>query len=159
LYGGLIRKLSENPRALKGYSKEGLPVVWRSNKKAWITASLFESYFASELHHELKAAKHLTTKQLVAFFKHTDIATGIIDDNDANRERSVKVARGIESALACYKELFWERHEAACQLSLHHFFKRVESCESTDSEPSTSAGEPAQPDLAPPPSASSESSD
>jgi hypothetical protein len=46
---------SENPRAFKGYSKEGLPVVWRSNKKAWVTASLFESYFASELHHELKA--------------------------------------------------------------------------------------------------------
>jgi hypothetical protein len=45
---------SQNPRALKGYFKEGLPVVWRSNKKAWITASLFESYFASELHHELK---------------------------------------------------------------------------------------------------------
>jgi hypothetical protein len=46
---------SENPRSLKGYSKEGLPVVWRSNKKAWKTASLFESYFASELHHEWKA--------------------------------------------------------------------------------------------------------
>jgi hypothetical protein len=42
---------SENPRALKSYSKEGLPVLWRSNKKAWITASLFDSYFASELHH------------------------------------------------------------------------------------------------------------
>jgi hypothetical protein len=46
---------SENPRALTGYSKEGLPVVWRSNKTAWITASLFESYFAIELYHELKA--------------------------------------------------------------------------------------------------------
>jgi hypothetical protein len=32
---------SENPRALKGYSKEGLPIVWRSNKNDWITASLF----------------------------------------------------------------------------------------------------------------------
>jgi hypothetical protein len=44
---------SENPGALKGYFKEGLPVVWRSNKKAWITENWFES-FASELHHELK---------------------------------------------------------------------------------------------------------
>jgi hypothetical protein len=84
--------------------------------------------------------KHLTTKQLVEFFKHIDIAIGIMDDNDANRERSAKVARGIESALDCYKEPYRERLKAACQLSLHHFFKRVESCESSDSEPSTSAG-------------------
>jgi predicted ATP-dependent endonuclease of OLD family len=103
--------------------------------------------------------KHLTTKQLVEFFKHIDIAIGIIGDNDANRERSAKVARGIESALACYKELYREMQKAACQLSLHHFFKRVESCQSTDSEPSTSAGEPAQPDRAPPSPASPESSD
>jgi hypothetical protein len=47
--------------------------------------------------------KHLTSKQLVEFFKHIDIAIGIIDDNDANRERSAKVTRGIESALACYR--------------------------------------------------------
>jgi hypothetical protein len=34
---------SENPRALKGYCKKELPVVWRSNKKAWITGAVFES--------------------------------------------------------------------------------------------------------------------
>jgi hypothetical protein len=44
---------------------------------------------------------HLTTKLLVEFFKHIDIAIGIIDENDANRERSAKVARGIKSVLAC----------------------------------------------------------
>jgi hypothetical protein len=103
--------------------------------------------------------KHLATKQLVEFFKHNDTALGIIDDNDANRGRSAKVARGTESALACYKELYRERQKAAHQLSLHHFFKRVESCQSTDLEPSTSAGESAQPDLALPPPASPESSD
>jgi hypothetical protein len=45
---------SENSQAVKGYSNWGLPVVWRSNKKAWITGSLFESYFASKLLCELK---------------------------------------------------------------------------------------------------------
>lgn len=40
---------SENLWTLRVYSKEILPIVWRSNKKAWITASFFESYFASEL--------------------------------------------------------------------------------------------------------------
>jgi hypothetical protein len=79
--------------------------------------------------------KHLTTKQLVEFFKHIDIAIGSTDYNDANRERSAKVARGIESALACYKELCRERQKAARRLSLHHLFKRAESCQSTDSEP------------------------
>jgi hypothetical protein len=59
--------------------------------------------------------KHLTTKQLVEFFKHTDNDIGITDDNDANRVRSAKVARGIESALACYKELYTERQKAARQ--------------------------------------------
>jgi hypothetical protein len=33
--------------------------------------------------------KHLTTKQLVELFKHTDIGISIIDDNDANTEREV----------------------------------------------------------------------
>jgi hypothetical protein len=46
---------SENPRALKGYSKEHLPVVWWSNRKAWITAAVFKSYFSNELRCELKA--------------------------------------------------------------------------------------------------------
>jgi hypothetical protein len=89
--------------------------------------------------------KHLTTKQLVEFFKHTDIAIGIIDENDASRESSDKVARGIESALACYKELYRKRQKAARQLSLRHFFKRVEICQSTDSKPSLLQG--SQPSL------------
>jgi hypothetical protein len=46
---------------------------------------------------------------LVEFFKHTDIAIDIIDDNDASRERNAKVTRDNESALACYKELYRER--------------------------------------------------
>lgn len=36
---------SENPRALKGYDKSFLPVIWRSNKKAWMTSSIFEDWF------------------------------------------------------------------------------------------------------------------
>jgi hypothetical protein len=36
---------SENPQALMGYSKEGLRVVWRSNKKAWITSKLVRTLF------------------------------------------------------------------------------------------------------------------
>jgi hypothetical protein len=32
-----------------------LPVVWQFNRKAWITAVVFESYFFNELRRELKA--------------------------------------------------------------------------------------------------------
>ncbi|GAB5582602.1 CENPB DNA-binding domain-containing protein 1 [Prionailurus iriomotensis] len=35
----------ENPKALKGYSKPNLPVIWRSNKKAWATRSIFQEWF------------------------------------------------------------------------------------------------------------------
>nr|XP_006128720.1 tigger transposable element-derived protein 1-like [Pelodiscus sinensis] len=35
---------SETPRALKGFSKEHLPVIWRSNKKAWITGAIFSEW-------------------------------------------------------------------------------------------------------------------
>lgn len=38
---------SENPRALKGYAKPNLPVIWRSNKKAVMTVDIFEDWFAN----------------------------------------------------------------------------------------------------------------
>ncbi|XP_007125547.1 tigger transposable element-derived protein 1 [Physeter macrocephalus] len=36
---------SESPKALEGYSKPNLPVIWRSNKKAWATRSIFHEWF------------------------------------------------------------------------------------------------------------------
>lgn len=66
-------------------------------------------------------------------------------------EQSAKVTKVIQSAVACYKELHSERQKAACQLSLQHFFRKVESCQSTDP-----AIEPVHPDLASHPQASSE---
>ncbi|XP_042228331.1 tigger transposable element-derived protein 1-like [Homarus americanus] len=38
---------SENPRAFKGYAKPKLPMTWRSNKKAWMTMSLFQDWFTN----------------------------------------------------------------------------------------------------------------
>ena len=32
---------SLNPRALKGKNKHRLPVFWRANRKAWVTAAIF----------------------------------------------------------------------------------------------------------------------
>ncbi|XP_069823956.1 tigger transposable element-derived protein 1-like [Dendropsophus ebraccatus] len=36
---------AENPRALKGISKAQLPVIWKSNRKAWVTLAVFEDWF------------------------------------------------------------------------------------------------------------------
>ncbi|XP_039736316.1 tigger transposable element-derived protein 1-like [Pteropus medius] len=41
----LLVNPSENPCALKGFSKPSLPVLWRSHKKAWVTTSLFQEWF------------------------------------------------------------------------------------------------------------------
>lgn len=38
---------AENPRALKNLAKNKLPVLWRSNKKAWVTKALFEDWFTN----------------------------------------------------------------------------------------------------------------
>jgi hypothetical protein len=56
---------------------------------------------------------HPATKRLAEFFKSIDIVIGIIDGSDANREGSAKFARGIESSLACYKELYKEEKKKA----------------------------------------------
>lgn len=37
----------ENPRAFKGVVKSTLPIIWKVNKKAWVTASLFEDWFSN----------------------------------------------------------------------------------------------------------------
>lgn len=36
---------SENPRALRGYLKSHLKVIWKSNRKAWITRIIFREWF------------------------------------------------------------------------------------------------------------------
>jgi len=37
----------ETPRAMKVYPKPHLPVIWRSNKKGWITGTVFQDWFTS----------------------------------------------------------------------------------------------------------------
>lgn len=36
---------SENPRALKRVNKSSLPVIWKSNRKAWVTRQIFQDWF------------------------------------------------------------------------------------------------------------------
>lgn len=45
---------TQNPRALRLHNKNSLPVLWRANKKAWVTKSLFEDWFISYFCPEVK---------------------------------------------------------------------------------------------------------
>lgn len=45
---------SENPRALKNIAKESLPVIWKSNAKAWVTQSIFQDWFSHSFVPEVK---------------------------------------------------------------------------------------------------------
>jgi hypothetical protein len=60
-----------------------------------------------------------------------DTSLSIRDDKDANSERSAKVTRVIEAAVACYKALYRERQKAAHQLSLLHFLRKLKVAKST----------------------------
>ncbi|XP_036182980.1 tigger transposable element-derived protein 1-like [Myotis myotis] len=46
--------LAENPRAPKCIWKGQLPVIWKSNKKAWVTLSVFEDWFTNHFVPEVK---------------------------------------------------------------------------------------------------------
>lgn len=58
---------SLNPRALKNVDKNKLPVFWRANKKAWMTALLFKEWFFGMFAPEVEAymkKKNLSFKVL-----------------------------------------------------------------------------------------------
>lgn len=46
--------LAETPRALKSIWKGQLPVIWKSNKKAWVTLQIFEDWFTNYFVPEVK---------------------------------------------------------------------------------------------------------
>ncbi|XP_067122117.1 tigger transposable element-derived protein 1-like [Centruroides vittatus] len=50
----LLTYLCENPRPLKRINKNQLPVLWRSNKKAWMTKATFEDWFKNHFCTEVK---------------------------------------------------------------------------------------------------------
>ena len=53
---------SENPRALKNIAKGSLPVVWKSNPKAWVTQAIFQDWFFH--HFILEVEKYCLEKDI-----------------------------------------------------------------------------------------------
>lgn len=46
---------SETPRVMRGMDKDSLPVIWRSNRKAWVTREVFSDWFTNSFCPEVKA--------------------------------------------------------------------------------------------------------
>ena len=55
---------AENPRALKGICKGQLPVIWKANKKAWVTLEVFEDWF---INHFVPSVERYCTKKSIPF--------------------------------------------------------------------------------------------
>lgn len=55
---------AENPRALEGIWKSQLPVVWKANRKAWVTLSVFEDWFTN---HFVSAVERYCTSKDIPF--------------------------------------------------------------------------------------------
>ncbi|XP_036599100.1 tigger transposable element-derived protein 1-like [Trichosurus vulpecula] len=61
----------------------------------------------------LATLPELTTKHLAEALSHFDRGLQILSDNDPNRERSLKVCRGVNSVISCYRELYKEKKRGA----------------------------------------------
>ena len=74
-------------------------------------------------------------------FSLSEEALLVLEAQDANVERSTKVAAAAQNATQCYHVIYDEKKRATTQASLDRFFKRVDRIESSkepDPVPSTS---------------------
>jgi hypothetical protein len=65
---------SKNPRAVKGKFKTLLPVILRSNYKAWVTGTIFQDWFCSDFVPAVKA--YLLKNNLIFKYLLLDNAPG-----------------------------------------------------------------------------------
>lgn len=75
---------AENPRAFKGCNKSELGVIWRSNKKGWMTANLFEdwlnNFFASSVR-KFNSEQNISNKALLIIDNAPSHKLTLIPDN------------------------------------------------------------------------------
>ncbi|XP_048867189.1 tigger transposable element-derived protein 1-like isoform X1 [Brienomyrus brachyistius] len=76
---------SENPPALIGMVKSSLPVIWRSNRRAWVTREIFADYVQTYLSPFIKkyTAEHsLANKALLIIDSAPGHPSSIVDHGD-----------------------------------------------------------------------------
>ncbi|XP_067134805.1 tigger transposable element-derived protein 1-like [Centruroides vittatus] len=131
---------SENPKAFKNISKAGLPVIWKSNCKAWVTASLFEDWFGYHFISEVERycqSKQISFKVMLII----DNAPGHLSATLTNFDPHVKVVflppnttsllqpmdQGVIKTFKAYYTRHAHLHEAMRQnneLSVKDFWKQ-----------------------------------
>ena len=50
----------------------------------------------------------------------------VFESQDQNKEWYLKVASAVQNAIQCYHDIYGEKKRATTQVSLDHFFKRVD---------------------------------
>ena len=84
--------------------------------------------------------KRFTTQEM-ARFSLSEEALLVFEAQGPNVEWYTKVAAAIQNAIQCYRVTYDEKNRATTQISLDHFFKRVDGIESSkepEPVPSTS---------------------
>jgi hypothetical protein len=80
---------AENPRALKNKKKSDVPVLWRANRKAWVTAQLFEDWFENCFNVKRYLKKNMDFKAL------------LLVDNARGRTQTLGVGTNLGSRYYC----------------------------------------------------------
>ncbi|KAG7169714.1 hypothetical protein Hamer_G013342 [Homarus americanus] len=75
----------------------------------------------------LRSFELLTAKRLTEAFTLIEHGLAIIDEDDINSDRSLKVNRNVLSAMQCYKEILREKKMKCTQKSLLSYFKKSDS--------------------------------
>ncbi|KAI6646211.1 Tigger transposable element-derived protein 1-like [Oopsacas minuta] len=75
---------AENPRAFKNITKSSLPVIWKSNTKAWVTLVVFEDWISTRRGQEI-------LENLVEIFKKLDIDLDEEDFEELSESHSLEL--------------------------------------------------------------------
>jgi hypothetical protein len=84
--------------------------------------------------------RRFNTKEMAIAFRDIASAMARFEKMDPNSSRFLKVNRGLDDTLACYREIHEEKRMATVQSSLDKFIRKAERSEpSTYPQPSTSS--------------------
>jgi hypothetical protein len=84
--------------------------------------------------------RRFNTKDMAIAFREIALTMARFEKMDPNSSRFLKVNRGIDDTLACYREIYEEKKKAPVQSSLDKFVRKAERpAPSTSPQPSTSS--------------------
>ena len=76
-------------------------------------------------------SKRFTMQEMARGFSLSEEALLVFEAQDPKVERHTKVAVAVQYAIQCYHVIYDEKKRATTQITLDHFFKRVDRIESS----------------------------